>query len=636
MSPRKTAARPEKRRGGSKTKKRRRGGSPAPPVDDPVRYVVRVSRRTGEEIPGPIPPEELLIHAHRDRHPVEFAAEFVASRLIQLTGRDDGVRRALRGLNHLGEAAAAGAGFVLGSERVERAAKRLMGVVDSRSRFQFREPASLSESEVRSRIEALQDDARRALRALGRKPRFRLLLTGATGFLGQELVAQAARDPRVERVVAVLRPEIVRDRRSGEVIEEIPPEERGRRLLKRLHVPKAAARKFEFVAGDIERPRLGLAASVVAELQADLTHTVHCSASVAFDDPYPESFRANVLGCRNALDLSLKLQRAPGSRFVHHVTIETSYIHGRKKRTLAQEGRLAFPRDFYNNYYELTKAMASIETDRYMVEHGLRVAQLLPSIVVGHWRTGNNRGDTKVVNAPINAFGRARVALDEAREKGRVDHGRAWLAVMLASGFPGDRSAELNLVPVDRVAEGIRAALGVPEAIGARIHLATDNRIRAEDMVRIAREELGATVRLADPTLYRNLTLPVVVRLLEALGEPRLAAGIGKLGTIFGGYNEWGQPIHEIGNDVRILGLPIRRPNTLYAVRMLCRHNRYVQAYGRIRDPKEIARREAVWEKAVDAIEDLTGQEAGAIRAARFPRLLRGVLDLESFELRSG
>ena len=604
-------------------------------MDDPGRYVVRVSRRTGEELPGPIPPEELLIHAHRDRHPVEFAAEFVASRLIQLTGRDDGVRRGLRGLNQLGEAAAAGAGFLLGSERAERTARRIMGVVDRRSRFRFREPASLSEAEARTRIEALQRDARRALRALGRKPRFRVLLTGATGFLGQEIVAQAARDRRVEKVVAVLRPESLRDRKSGEVTEVIPPEERGRRLLKRLRIPKAAARKFAFVAGDIERPRLGLAPGLVSELRADVTHTVHCAASVAFDAPYPESFRANVLGCRNALDLSLELQRAPGSRFVHHVAIETSYIHGRKKRTLAQEGRLAFPRDFYNNYYELTKAMASFETDRHMVEQGLRVVQLLPSIVIGHWRTGNNRGDTKVVNAPINAFGRARTALDEARKKGRAEHGRAWLAVMLASGFPGDRSAELNLVPVDRVAEGILAALGRPEAIGARIHLATDNRIRAEEMVRIAREELGATVRLADPTLYRNLTLPVVVRLLQALGEPRLAAGIGKLGTIFGGYNEWGQPIHEIGGDVRILGLAIRRPNTVQAVRMLCRHNRYVQSYGRVRDPREIARRESAWERAVDAIEDLTGQEAGAIRAARFPRLLKGVLDLESFELRS-
>jgi len=52
------------------------------------------------------------------------------------------------------------------------------------------------------------------------------------------------------------------------------------------------------------------------------------------------------------------------------VAIETSYIHGRKRRSIAQENALVFPRHFYNNFYELTKAMASMETDRALVEEG--------------------------------------------------------------------------------------------------------------------------------------------------------------------------------------------------------------------------------------------------------------------------
>ena len=182
---------------------------------------------------------------------------------------------------------------------------------------------------------------------------------------------------------------------------------------------------------------------------------------MSFEDPYETSYRANVLGCRNALTFSLAMQETPGSSFVNHITIETSYIHGRKRHT---------------------------------------------------------------------------------------------------SNFPGDPTAELNLVPVDRVAAGILAALTAPEAIGQRIHLATDNRVRSEDMLRINREELGVAVRLADPTIYRNLTLPVVKSILLTLNEPRLADGLERLGTIFGGYSEWGQLIHSVGNDVRILGLPIRRP----------------------------------------------------------------------------
>jgi hypothetical protein len=182
---------------------------------------------------------------------------------------------------------------------------------------------------------------------------------------------------------------------------------------------------------------------------------------------------------------------------------------------------------------------------------------------------------------------------------------------------------------------GILAALTVPEAIGARIHLATDNRIRSEDMVRITREELGVNVRLTDPTFYRNLTLPVVKAALIRIGEPKLAGALEKLGTIFGGYSEWGQPIHKVGNDVRLLALPIRRPSTEHAFRMLCRHNRYVQEYGRVRDPDEISRREWLWEKAIDSMEHRTGHEAGAIAPEDFRAQLSEELELPGFRPRA-
>ena len=74
------------------------------------------------------------------------------------------------------------------------------------------------------------------------------------------------------------------------------------------------------------------------------------------------------------------------------------------------------------------------------------------------------------------------------------------------------------------------AALTVPEAIGERIHLATDNRIRTEDIIRITRGEIGINVRLTDPTRFRNLTLPIVKAALERMNEPKLANALGKLG----------------------------------------------------------------------------------------------------------
>ena len=599
----------------------------------PSRYIAKVSLTTGKEVLRPIDPDELLVHAHRDKNPIDVTAQYLASRLIHWTGNENAVKDGLRKVNLLGIKLAEALGSATGSKAVEKGAKSLIGVTDRDVFFKFREATHLSEKEVKARIEKLQRDARTLLRARGRSPRLHVLLTGATGFLGKELLAQAANDRRIERVVSVVRPEKIRDPKTKEVVRVLSPRQRGALLLKRLRITGAKAKKYVFVDGDIEKPDLGIAPREMARLRKTLTHVVHCAASVSFDDAYENSFRANVQGARNALQFALGIQEAKGTKFIQHVAIETSYIHGRKKKTTAQESELVFPRNFYNNFYELTKAMASLETDYTLVDKGLRVSQLLPSIVIGNSRTGNNRGDTKVVNAPINAFGRSKEAMD-ALQADAVGRGKAWLIGAIASSFPGDASAELNLVPVDRVVQGILAALTVPESIGERIHLATDNRIRSEDIARITREEIGINVRLADPTLFRNITLPIVKTALERGGEPKLANALEKLGTIFGGYGEWGQPIHDVGNDVRILGLPLRRPNTEHAFRMLCRHNKFVQDFGKVRDLDEIARREFLWEKVLGDIEHKTGRQVASLPPDEFRRFLTQRIDLKTFKER--
>jgi nucleoside-diphosphate-sugar epimerase len=610
------------------------GDAAAPAVDmSPARYIVKVDRATGQPLSDPIDPADLLVHAHRDHHPVEIAAQFLASRFIQVTGNESLVKRGLKALEAVGSHVSRTVGELTGNPEDARSVRRLLGVTARDYAYQFREPTHLSDKELKSRVQDLQKQARARLLALGKRPRLRVLLTGATGFLGKEFLAQAATDPHVEEVVSVVRPETIRDRKTTQVLRVLSGRERGALLLKRLHVSGKAARQFRFVEGDVEKPGFGIDPAELGRLRGTLTHVVHCAASVSFDDTYESSFRANVLGCGNALEFSKGLQAAPGSPFVAHVAIETSYIHGRRKRSIAQEDALVFPRHFYNNYYELTKAMASIETDRALVVDGLRVTQLLPSIVIGHSRTGNNRGDSKVLNAPVNAFGRAKEALDSLGGDW-ADRARAWLVGKVATTFPADRSAEINLVPVDRVVAGILASLRTPEAIGARVHLATDNRIRSEDVCRIIEEELEVSVRMADPTLTRNLTLPLVKALLLALGEPKLANVLERLGTIFGVYGEWGQPIHDVGNDVRLLSLPIRRPDTLATFRMLCRHNKYVQEFGQVRDLDEVARRERLWENAIDEIEYETGRQVASMRPREFRRLLSEKIDLRAFRER--
>src|SRR5262249_5733903 len=144
---------------------------------------------------------------------------------------------------------------------------KLMGVVDRRVFFRFREPTHLSEREVRARVEKLQREAGATLAARGRSPKLHVLLTGATRFLGKEILHQAADDRRIAGIAAVGRPETIRDRRTGAVIRVLSPQQRGALLLKRLHIGKAKAKRFRFVQGDIEKPDLGIAPAELARLR---------------------------------------------------------------------------------------------------------------------------------------------------------------------------------------------------------------------------------------------------------------------------------------------------------------------------------------------------------------------------------
>lgn len=600
----------------------------------PSRYIERVSLVSQEVLDEPIEPRQLLVHHHRDYHLADIQARRFMSKLMESTGDENLVRQKMRDIKAQGHKISRKIGRLLGKDH-QKVSKALFGLERKEYFFRYKRLPHTKE-EVEATLAQLHAKAKTQLDAVTHdgRPWIRLLLTGGTGFVGQEILWQAAFDDDVVECVVLIRPKTVKDRKTGKVKVKISSEERGRRLLERLWLADTPfAGKFRFISGDVEKERLGIDDEEHQRLKDDLTHVVHCAASVAFDDPYEASFRANVSGTLNALAFSEELQQAKGSPFVAHVSIETSYIHGRQTKDAAREDEIVFPRNFYNNYYELTKAMASIETERYMLDRNLRVVQLCPAIVIGESRAGNNRGDTKVVNAPVNVFGRAHEALQH--QKGNVfDRTRAAALARMALLFPGDPSAELNLIPVDRVVMGILAALKRPEAVGQRVHLATDNRLTSQQIRDIVSEELGVDVKLADPTLHRNVTLPVLGKVLKSLKQDRLAHALEKLGTIFGGYSEWGQPVHEVGNDVKYLGLPDERPNTEYAFRMLCRHNRYVQRFGKVRDADEVSRRERLWWDVMMDLERKTSRPVGAMDPEAFRKEVHARIDPDTFEHR--
>ncbi len=602
----------------------------------PSRYIEKVSLVTGEVLEDSFEPRRLLVHSHRDYHIVDVHARFMMSRIIKATGDEDLARRKMKEMRQLGHRTSRVLAKMIGQKDPKKLARKLFGLKDREYYFRYKRHA-LSLDEITSHLVELREEARKQLEATRRDDRLhlRVLLTGGTGFVGKEVLWQAAHDSDIAEVVVVIRPKEIRDRRTKEVIRTLSPAERGRDLLKELWLSEgAAAERFRFVAGDVEQPNLGIFPEEMEILRTTITHVVHCAASVAFDDPYEKSFRANVTGTLNALEFSHGLQSAPGSPFVAHIGIETSYIHGRQTKRAALEDEIVFPRNFYNNYYELTKAMASIETERFMLERGLRVGQLCPAIVIGESRAGNNRGDTKVVNAPVNVFGRAKQALSPTTGRWR-DRSSAAAIARLACIFPGDPSAQINLITVDRVVQGIIAFLKRSEIVGERVHLASDTRVTSHQIRTIVGEELDVEIRLAEPTIHRTVTLPLLTKVLTRVGQGRTAKALEKLGGIFSGYSEWGQPIHQVGKDVEILGLSPERPNAEHSFRMLCRHNKWVQNFGQLKDPVEISRREKVWWDFVLGLEARFAKPAGALTSEEFRTALESSLDTEAFVLKT-
>jgi len=599
---------------------------------DPRQYIQKVSAKDGSLMDDEFSPEQLLVRAHRDYHPADVTARMAMSQLVDFTGDEGWVKKMMKRTRRLGHLSSNTLSNVIPFSSPEKMAMTMWGLKDRDYRFEFK-TVEMDETVRTDIIEKLQaEGAERFNRA---RTGLRILLTGGTGFLGQEIITQVAGEPCIEEIIVVIRPKVIRDRKTQEVVTVVSPFERGSKLLDDLGITDAQERgRFTFLEGDIEKPLFGMELDALTHLSKTTTHVIHCAASVSFDASYEESFNANVLGSRNALSFSLLLQESDDSAFVSHISVETSYIHGRQQDMVAREDELHFPNNFYNNHYELTKAMASIETERFMYQAGLRVVQLCPSIVIGHSKTGNNYGDLKVVNAPVNAFGRAHQALQG--EGGSIeDRVLGWGIAQLACIFPGDPRAKLNLVPVDRVAQGIVAALSRPLAIGTRVHLATDNHITSRDMRDICAEEIGVNVRLAEPTMHRNLTLPVMTKLLQLCNQDKLSNALYKLGTIFGGYSEWGQPIHEVGNDHFVLGLSENRPDTELAFRMLCRHNNYVQEFGLVRDASEIARRERIWKQALRCIEEDSGVNPASMSPKRFKAALVHYIDMDRFDFRA-
>ncbi len=241
-----------------------------------------------------------------------------------------------------------------------------------------------------------------------------IFLTGATGFVGMELLARYLE--RTDRhVYALVRPS-----------EDAEPAERLRAVVEDLSGdPDAHRGRWTAVAGDAEQACLGMDPVSESELAAEVDDVVHSAASVSFTLPLEESRQINVAGTRHVLEFAELCRERGGLRNLAYVS--TAYVAGDHPGEFGED-ELDVGQEF-RNPYERSK----FEAEQLVREYAdrLPVQIFRPSIIVGEESTGWT-ASFNVLYPPLKAF-----------EAGAYP------------ALPARPDTPVDVVPVDYVADAI-------------------------------------------------------------------------------------------------------------------------------------------------------------------------------------
>jgi thioester reductase-like protein len=252
-----------------------------------------------------------------------------------------------------------------------------------------------------------------------------VLLTGATGFLGMELLARLIERGDTDVVCLIRAPSaaVAAERLAtvfGRLYEELPE----------------SAERVTAIAGDVSAEDLGLDSRDRDALVATVTSVVHCAASISFDLTLEEARLVNTGGAIRMLELSRAI--AASGRLRRHLHVSTAYVAGRY-RGLFRETDLDLGQGFRNTY-EHSKFDGEQAIGAAAGELPLVIAR--PSIIVGDSRSGWTSA-FNVIYWPMRAFSRG--LMDE-------------VAI--------DPDGLADIVPIDYVADGLMALLDAESVSG--------------------------------------------------------------------------------------------------------------------------------------------------------------------------
>jgi len=309
------------------------------------------------------------------------------------------------------------------------------------------------------------------------------VLTGATGFVGQELLGRILARSTDERLVLPIRSSSGRTARErADVLLE--------RVVSDPETRRKAAERIEVVETDLGSDEAWRPDEVLARTAGAPCRVIHGAATVSFDLPIELARAVNVAGTRRMLDLAEALHAR--GRLEHFAYVSTAFVAGERSGT-AFEHELDMGQGF-SNTYERTKFEAeSLAQER---AKGLPVSIYRPSIVAGHSETGET-SDFKVLYWPLKVLARGLVPL-----------------------FPARLDACYDIVPVDFVAESLLRVLDTDPPAGSTFHLTAARTITMAQLMDIATELFGCRRPLiVSPRVFTSFLRPLLELVLW--GRPR-------------------------------------------------------------------------------------------------------------------
>ena len=189
----------------------------------------------------------------------------------------------------------------------------------------------------------------------------RVFLTGATGFIGKVVLQELMRRRRelgVERVYLLIRP---RRRLSATArFEQSVATSRCFSLLE-----PAWTELCRPVSGDMTTEGLGLSTEDLQLLQSDLTHVIHCAASIRFDLPLAKAADINITGALRTLRF------VQGCAHVRRfVDVSTAYVtpHPGHGVLRADERLVDIPLDAEDTYRQILEG--AVDGDQLLAATG--------------------------------------------------------------------------------------------------------------------------------------------------------------------------------------------------------------------------------------------------------------------------